>query len=46
MGFRQEKLREGDHSENLGLNGRILFKKWVLKEQLGRGIHCCASGQG
>jgi hypothetical protein len=39
-------LREGDHSENLRLNGRMLLK-WNLKERLGgRGIHCSFSGHG
>ena len=39
-------LREGNHSENLVLNGRILLKCF-LKERLGsRGIHCSVSGQG
>jgi len=39
-------LGEGDHSENVSLNERILLK-WGLKDQLGgRGIHCSGSGQG
>jgi len=44
--IRWRDLREANHLENLGLDGRIILN-WILKNRIaGRGLDLSGSGQG
>jgi hypothetical protein len=41
-----ENLRETDHLEDLGFDGRIILKRFFTKEGARRGLDVSGSGQG